>query len=205
MSPEKEGKSQISPRPEFRQMRGLCFLVFGISGVGKTTACKQYLRAHPQFIYVRASAVLSAARAKSADALRTVDAQEFVANQELIVRHLMAVRHDNPDSPILADVHAIIDNDEELLRVPLDIVRSMRANAFVLLEAPSETVLLRRDSLIRSRSRRTKSEIEFEMTIERETVLSYAKALDLPLEIGISTDGFVLDHTIGLLRRRIEE
>jgi adenylate kinase len=177
-------------------------IVFGIPGVGKTTACEGFVSRHPEFLYYPASALLSAARGKSAAALRTSDAYEIESNQKLLGQELEALRLEHPERPLLIDGHAVIDNDHQLVRVPIDAVASMRPTGLGLLEATPETVLARRRLARRDHPQRTVGAIAQEIVAERDTVLSYAEKLDLPLEIRLVSDGFLLDEMIAVLRQK---
>lgn len=177
-------------------------LVFGVAGVGKTTACEAYASKHPEFLYYRASALLSAGRGISAEALRTSEAREIERNQELLGKQLKALRCDHPERPLLIDAHAVIDNDLQIVRVPIEAVASMRPTGLALLEAAPETIVARRRSHPQSRPQRTAEAIAREIAAERDTVLSYAAELDLPLEIAPVTEGFVLDSIVDALRQR---
>jgi len=177
-------------------------LVFGVAGVGKTTACEAFANKHPEFLYYRASALLSAARGISTEALRTSKSHEIERNQELLVKQLEARRRKHPARPFLIDAHAVIDNDHQLVRVPVEIVASMKPTGMILLEATPETIVARRRRDPRTRPQRAVEAIAREIATERETVLSYVAELDLPLEVGLVTDEFVLDPTIAALRQR---
>ncbi|NWK99179.1 hypothetical protein DM806_26675 [Sphingobium lactosutens] len=174
-------------------MIGRCTLVFGVSGVGKTSACKAYVATHPDTLFVSASDLLRAARQSSAEALRTAPADRVVENQSLLASALSAFRAGREDSPILIDAHGVIDNDRELVRVPVSAIAPLAPDQLILLEAPAEEVAARRASAERPRPVRNLDAIVKEIATEREVVSGFASALNLHLVIAEAGIGFTLD------------
>lgn len=169
-----------------------CVLVFGVSGVGKTTACESYVKRHPQWMHIRASELLSQATAKDPRSLRIGTADEIEANQALLGLQLKRRRDAVPHRPFLIDAHAVIDNDLGLVPVPLEAVRALYADALILLEAPAAIVVSRRASGDRTRPARSVEDIEIELKAEADVVRRFAQCLGLPIETGIVTENFDL-------------
>lgn len=170
---------------------GTCILVFGISGVGKTTVCSDFAARHPEYLHYRASALLSAAKSESTERLRTSSAADIRSNQALLGEKLDSLRNGQLQRPVIVECHAIIDNDIELVEVPVSIVQALRPDGLILLEANAETVCARRVSDDRGRPMRTAEEIDRELIMERKAVSAFAVALDLPL---VSLD--TVTHTL---------
>jgi adenylate kinase len=179
--------------------------VFGISGVGKTSACETFIARHPEWLYVRASALMSEALTATPEALRTASAERITANQAVLGDRLHARRADQLDRPILVDVHGVIDNDRELVRVPLATVASLDPDGLILLEAPAHVVAARRQGDARARPRRTVPELIHEIAAEHEAVRAFAEALRLPLESASVSDDFRLDASVARLLTRIRQ
>lgn len=178
-----------------------CVLIFGISGVGKTTACADFVDRHPQFLHLRASAILSEARSRAVEALRNAEASEINSNQQILVEALNSIREENPNRPMLIDAHAVIDNDRELVRVPGYVVRAIKPTGLVLLEAPAEDVRIRRSADSRYRPMRTIAAIRSEMAAEREAVTEFARELGVPLVIRTVEATFKLDEALEAVLR----
>ena len=106
--------------------RGPCILVFGVSGVGKTLSCQDYVARHPEWLH-------------------------------------------------------------------------LRADGFILLEVPVETLAARRADANRTRPLRSDAGLAREVRMERETVRSYAALLDIPLASAQANDNFQLDALIDTL------
>ncbi|WP_340318026.1 ATP-binding protein [Rhizorhabdus argentea] len=174
-------------------MAGRCVLVFGVSGVGKTSACEAYVATHPDTLFISASGLLKAARNSSAETLRTAATGAIVDNQALLGPALAAFRAGREERDVLVDAHGVIDNDHELVRVPSSAIAALKPHRLILLEASPETVAARRANSERRRPLRDLAAINLEIAAERETVTAYAKALSIGLVIADAGPRFTLD------------
>lgn len=175
---------------------GPCVLVFGVSGVGKTSACADYAARHPKILSVSASSLLKAATAASGESLRTASAQVIRHNQSRLAKALSDYRAGREEFPILVDAHAVIDNDEEFVRVPLTAIQSIGPNLLILLEAPPDRISAHRTSDVRPRPLRSIEAISREMKAERAAVSDYAAALGIDLLVAEVRPGFRLDDLL---------
>ncbi|VWX50863.1 AAA family ATPase [Novosphingobium sp. 9U] len=185
--------------------RGLCILVFGVSGVGKTSSCTDYVARHPEWLYLRASALLSDATGESAEALRTSSEDAILRNQRLLGVALKRARAGREASPVLIDAHAVIDNDRDLVTVPVDAVASLYADGIVLLELSATMLAARRAGSDRLRPTRSAYSLDRESRLESAAVRSYATALGIPFARGKVEGDFRLDPLIDELVRRRRE
>lgn len=183
--------------------RAPLIMIFGISGVGKTTACLAYVSTHPRYLYGRASAILQKAHGIPIEVLRTETASSVIENQAVLPPAVMVLRRAEPSKTMLLDSHAVIDNDAVIVEVPLDIVTALEPDGFILLEADSATIKQRRDEASRPRPQRSVAQIDDEAQAERKAVVSYAKALDKPLVIDVVTSQYDLKSAIDQLNRQI--
>ncbi|ADU13153.1 ATP-binding protein [Asticcacaulis excentricus] len=182
-------------------MNNPCILVFGISGVGKSTACKVFTNTHPEFKYVSASEIISSATSHSPEKLRKSSEAEIEKNQTALISALNDLFIQSPQSPIILDAHAVIDNDEDLIEIPTATIQAIRPLGLILLEAPPLDVIRRRQIGPRRRPLRDVARIELETAKERKIVQHYAEALDIPLEIDEVLDGYELESAIDRLTR----
>jgi adenylate kinase len=159
-------------------------IVFGVPGVGKTTACASYVARHLDVLHTSAGALLKAAKGIDGDALRTEAAQDILANQTLLEAAVTHFRMGREDVDLLIDAHSVIDNDSEMIEVPVNIVRTLRPDGLILLEASPELIFSRRRDDLRPRPRRTVEELGLEMAAARTACEKYAVELKLPLEVG---------------------
>jgi len=184
--------------------RAPLIMVFGISGVGKTTACLAYVTAHPDYLYDRASAILQKAHGIPVEALRTGTPSSVIENQAVLPPAVRALRKAEPSRTILLDSHAVIDNDAVFVEVPLHIIAALEPDGFILLEAAPATIKQRREESSRPRPPRSVVQIGDEARAERKAVASYAKALGKPLIIdAVSGPQYDLRPAIDRLSERI--
>jgi adenylate kinase len=170
-----------------------CVLVFGVSGVGKSSACRRYVADHPETLFVSASSLLKQARQQTAEALRTAAPEAIIDNQALLASAFAAYRAGREAQPILVDAHGVIDNDRDLVRLPASAIAAFRPDRLVLLEATPEETAARRDADVRPRPSRSLSAIAEEIAAERAAVEGFAAVLGLPLLRGAVGPNFRLD------------
>lgn len=172
-------------------------LVFGVSGVGKTTACKDYSARHQDVAHFSASELLQSATGKSPEELRTASVQQIRANQDMVAGELRRRVAGQVIGTILVDAHSVIDNGEDLVRVPLSIVESLAPQVLVLLEAPAAIVRSRRrGGLDHALARQSLARIGAQLEATREEVHKYGQALRLPVKHGLVVSGFRLDEVL---------
>jgi adenylate kinase len=174
-----------------------CTLVFGISGVGKTTACRNYVERHPETLFVSASSLLKSRIGMSGEALRTASAGQIVDNQAVLAAALAIFRRGREKQPVLIDAHGVIDNDQGLVPVPVSAIAALAPDRLILLEAPARVVAAHRSASARARPVRSLEAIGVELAAERETVEGFARALEIGLTIAEVTSDFQLDAFIG--------
>ena len=175
---------------------GLCYLVFGVSGVGKTRACEEFGNRHPDYLITRASRLLSNVTHLSSEALQTTNADGILRNQTLLVKEFRKFRTGRETMPVILEAHATIYNGKELIQIPIEIIEFLEPDRLVLIEARSVEVLERRKNDQRQRPIREIHEIQEELVKEREAVEFYSRILNLPLLILESDHNFQLDAAI---------
>lgn len=199
--------SASSERPHLNRPNSSSFgtvVVFGISGVGKSTACVSYVSRHPTVLHTSAGALLQEAKRTESSLLRIQDPQSILRNQNLLCAALARFRLGREDADILIDAHSIIDNGHELVEIPVDTVRAINPSGLILLEAPAELVFERRQKDSRSRPLRSVEELQLQMNIAREVCRNYGRELSLPLEIGAVSHEQDLDTLINRMVCRRE-
>lgn len=177
-------------------VRGQCNLIFGVSGVGKTQSCRDFVARHPDYLFASASTLLSEAKAMSAEKLRTASPKEIADNQALLVESFSRFREGKMERPVLMDAHAVIDNDDELVPIPIEIIKELQPDLLILLEAPAYEVASRRSGDKRQRPARNISWIEREIAEEHAAVTGYSTALNVEMRVGIVGNEFRLDDIL---------
>ena len=159
--------------------------VFGLSGAGKSTTVAQVLSAAGGLAAsVNAGELIRRQRPDSrvAEDLRLLGAGEIQSNQELLVEAVAVERKAAGPPVLLLDGHCVIDNGEELVAVPVDVIDRLELSAVVCLTAQSGEIRERR----RLDSSRTRPDLdEGELSMHQESSLavcaSYSVDLGLPL------------------------
>jgi len=182
--------------------RGPCILVFGVSGVGKTSSCTDYVTRHPEWLYLRASALLSDATGESTEALRVSSGEAIRRNQQLLGAALERARAGREAAPVLIDAHAVIDNDRDLVTVPVEAVASLGGEGIILLELPAEMLAARRAGSDRPRPARSAQELDREARLEAGAARGYAAVLEIPLVSARVEGAFRLDPLVDELVRQ---
>jgi adenylate kinase len=161
-------------------------VVFGVSGVGKTTACRSYISRHHDVFHVSAGDLLKKVSGRTGEGLRLATSSDIQQNQNRLGPAFEDWRSDNGAANVLIDAHSIIDNNRELIQIPVEVIRSLNPSAMVLLEASPEVITKRRESDCRSRPTRSMGEIREQLLLSRELCLNYERELNVPLEIGVA-------------------
>lgn len=178
-----------------------CFIIFGVSGVGKSTACERFVAEYPNFLYARASSLISAAAHADTDTLRRSTKDQILKNQWMLVDALSEFRAGRETRPVILDAHAVIDNDEELIEVPTEVIRKLCPTGLVLVDSKSATLAARRKRDARQRPVRNKMQLDRELNAERSAVKMYSRALDVPLRTLLGAEE-ALDEAIRDLSAR---
>jgi adenylate kinase len=177
-------------------------VVFGLSGVGKTTACRSFTARHPEFVYISASELLSTATGLPVERLRDADAKDIVRYQSLLATALNHRLGEHRGSNVIIDGHSIIDNGREVVRIPIDVVRSLRPSGLILLEGSPDDILRRRRADGTLRPQRSPAELALQLALAKETARSYADELNVPIQFGTVNDGFELDGLVDAISQR---
>ncbi|MBR1068323.1 adenylate kinase [Bradyrhizobium japonicum] len=180
-------------------------IIFGISGVGKTTACKSFIRRSPAFGYISASQFLGKARNLSVEQLRHSSEAEVCENQRLLAEHLPGEMSKSEKKFLLLDAQNVIDNGVDLVQVPMAVVEKLRPCGIILLEANAVDLYLRRKNDSSYRPSRAPAELESQMRFIRTVTLDYSRALEVPLIIDMVSASFELDESISKILQVTDE
>lgn len=164
-------------------------IVFGLSGVGKTTACLHYLETSPACQYISVSAVL---RDISGDAkIWSLPRKEM----QIRLASEVAARF-RPDCERLIDAHSLIETDEDSYEVPVDAIRLMEPTTLVFLQQAPNEIYRRRKSDRRTRLTAEVAELAILQERARDIVEGYSKELGISLIIAEADDPAVLVHIL---------
>lgn len=174
-------------------------IVFGVSGVGKTTACLDYVARHPHFLLLSASSLIASATGATLDSLRTASAQRLLANQEILQSAVEERLQRHGASSFILDGQCVLDNGDQIVVLPADAIAPFRPSGLILLEAPAVEIAARRSRDTRQRPFRTVEEISQQLAMNREAVRSYAGRLNIPSVVAEAKGALSLDAPIEVL------
>jgi len=115
-------------------------MVFGVSGVGKTTACAEYARRKEHVEHLSASRLLGLERSSATG--RSED--EALLDQHKLVELVLQARATTAADVLLLDAHSVVLAGGRQLIVPVDIIASMEPTGLIFFEADPEVVVHRR-------------------------------------------------------------
>jgi adenylate kinase len=174
-------------------------IVFGVSGVGKTTACLDYVARYPRYLLLSASSLIAGATGATLESLRTASAQRLLANQEILKIAVEDQLRRHGASSFILDGQCVLDNGDEIVVLPADAIAPFRPTGLILLEATAAKIADRRLQDGRQRPFRSTKEISQQLAMNREAVHSYALHLKIPLVVAKAKGAFSLDMPIETL------
>lgn len=161
-------------------------MVFGLSGVGKSVACADFVRRHPSYAYLRASQVLSEILGKAPKELAALSYDESTSSQEILGRALAVKRRELWPRSVVIDAHSIIDTGTRLVEVPVEVVEWIAPTNIVFLQLPPSSLHERRSADVRPRVVRTIEELEAIQETARRAAYKLADAAHVPLMVGVA-------------------
>ncbi|MBA8838427.1 AAA family ATPase [Ochrobactrum sp. RH2CCR150] len=166
-------------------------IVFGVSGIGKTTACANYASRNSNVAHFMASALLSLHRETAGT--RTID--KAMQDQRLLVDLVCTLRLETQASILLLDAHNLIVVAGCEIVIPVNIIAAMKPTGLIFFRANGTIVSSRRVS--RGDTKDVSSgEIERLQMNALKAVKSYANQIPCPLAIVDADQGIDLSDAI---------
>lgn len=156
---------------------GRVVAMFGLSGVGKGWLAGQLRSARPDVLHLEASALMRAAMSTSAEALRTASADAVQDNQASLVAAFAAARAPHAGRPVLFDGHSVIDNDQELVEIPVAAIAGLGVDAVVFVSGDPHDIRRRRLGDTRARPDRSPATLAHHQERARAIAMTYASDL----------------------------
>jgi adenylate kinase len=163
-------------------------LVFGISGSGKSHLAKKIARARPAILRLTASSLLKSWFHTTGERLRTANRDTVVANQSALRDALANARKDNWDRPVALEAHAVIDNDEGIVDVPIDTFKGLGVSYVLFVSAPVDVIAERRKKDRRHRPERRTHELDKQQIRSLSVSRLIAEELSVPFAVIESVD-----------------
>ena len=158
-----------------------CRLTFvvGISGVGKTTIIRRFVKEHSDYVHLEASKLIKQRiRAETSEQIRVLPKNKVLMNQSVLIEELS--RYKEKYSQIILDGHLLINNNQELIPIPLDIVKKISPRNIILIHGNSHDILSHRiNNLQKKYFKETISEINRSQQFMKEIAISYCKKLGI--------------------------
>ena len=165
--------------------------VFGLSGVGKSTTLQRVVNESEGLATVVNAGSLIGRRALNnglGETLRLLPTEDILHNQEILVEELARERAIVGIEVILLDGHCVVDNGDQLVPIPVEIIERLNLSALVFVQEETEKIRTRR---LRDEKRKRPDLSSTELTMQQRRALevcsSYASELELSLTI-ITTD-----------------
>jgi adenylate kinase len=157
-------------------------VVFGLSGVGKSWIISRYA-AGANVAHVQASQLMR--DAKAAQLRNTVTSEDLrrgpvLDNQSLLVNAFTKVLSAET-RPIIFDGHCLVDAGDQIIEIPTAVIRQLKPSAIVLVSAPAEHIVLRRES---DTSRQRPTRTAYALTAQQDRCV--ALCTDYAQEINVS-------------------
>jgi adenylate kinase len=153
--------------------------MFGLSGVGKTYMANEACRRFPSLLHAEAGTLLSVELSKSKELLRTSSKASIERNQRLLISATRKLHLQFPARPILFDGHIFIDNNRELVPVPLEVIRELCPTILIWVYDDPKNILKRRCEDERPRPPLPVSIIERQQRFGRDLCRSYASRMQV--------------------------
>jgi adenylate kinase len=158
---------------------GYLACVFGQSGVGKSFLIRRFIVTAPTWAELRASALLTDATGQNADQLRKNDRHAIEQNQYSLVEAVRAARASSQKNYLL-DGHLVIDNDKELVAVPMDVIAALAPDLILFVYDDPESIVRKVASdPHRARAIRSVSEIRGAQDFAARVCEQYSRTLQI--------------------------
>ena len=182
-------------------MAKIVICVFGVSGVGKSTLLASLTDESPSEIeHLQASRLIMDRRGTAdREAIRKAETDVVIDNQRLLIDEFHLKSRQTAASVILFDGHCVVNNDVNLVPIPIWVVNALNPSHLVLVYDDPENISIRclKDAS-RNRYQRTITEIDQEQRMSLDVCQNYRKKLDIPLEVITPNDVEILRKLVGI-------
>lgn len=161
-------------------------LVFGLSGVGKSTLIHEFLENRNDFIRVSGGSLIDCnKKTEHRDELRTLAPCEILENQKQLIKNFSSIKKELCNKHIVFDGHCIIKNGASITEVPVDIIKNLFPNIIIFVEGTAEEIIERRkkDSTRPNREIETAAQIEEGILLQKSICSKYSSELGVPLKV----------------------
>jgi adenylate kinase len=161
-------------------------LVFGPSGVGKTTIIRQFIQSHPNFIHFSSGTLIDSNISDAQrDLLRLSSREQILSNQLHLTQNFQKLVQENKNKNIIFDGHCTIDNGHEFIDIPFEVIDRLHPSKIVFMNADYSEIIAqrKRDTSRPLRSIDSIEHIERFVQQSINTAKKYAKKMDIPFVV----------------------
>ncbi|WP_068094076.1 AAA family ATPase [Novosphingobium rosa] len=162
-------------------MTGLVVILLGVSGVGKSRLASEIGALRPDILRLSAGGLLRKHLRTTSEKLRTADRRDVQENQFALAEALADERRGQEDRLVLLEAHSFIDNDQELVDVPVEIIGSLKPSGIILISTTAERLARQREMDERERPKRTVHELRRHLDHSRDLARRYSALLGIPM------------------------
>lgn len=162
--------------------------VFGVSGVGKSTLIKGFIKDHTEYAHIQAGTLIKRAlKEVPRDKLRLADPETIIKNQYLLIEEFWKDIREHEHSFVIFDGHSIIDTGSTFIKVPSDIIQALKPCKIIFIEDDPQHIHSRRkNDTTRNRSKVSVDQIKAEQDTAAKQAKRYAAIMEVPF-INIET------------------
>lgn len=158
-----------------------CILTFvvGVSGVGKTQMIRRFVAEHDEYIHIEASKLIKQAiNTQTSEQLRLLPKEQILKNQYLLLQEL--TKYKQKYRRIILDGHLLINNDQETIPIPLDIVKKFLPHKIILIQGNSYDIYLHRiNDTDKKHPQQTTTEIDQDQQFLKYISIQYCRELNI--------------------------
>ena len=180
-------------------------IVFGISGVGKTSLIAQHVARDSGCVHISGSTVIEgilSSSDKQGTVRRDKDKRTLLKLQELAVREIHRESQSYGNKLVILDAHNVIDAADGLVRIPVSVFESLSPILLLFVyDDPKEIKMRRLEDTSRRRPNIRTSELACYQDIAFDTARSYSSALGIDLAQVRSGDLVAFQTVIDSSRR----
>ncbi len=158
-----------------------CVLTFvvGVSGVGKTELIRRFVSKHNKYMHLEASKLIrEGLNAKISEQIGLLPKEQIIKNQSILLERLL--KYKQKCHHIILDGHLLINNNQELVKIPLDVVKDIAPQNMILVTGNAQDIISHRtNDQYKHRPSQTVNEIEQIQNYLKHVAISYCKELSI--------------------------
>ena len=157
-----------------------------MSGVGKSTLLEKLAAECPsEILHLQASQLIKDRQGiTDTEVIRKIDAEKIIDNQKHLIEGFNQKCNTSSASLVLFDGHCVIDNNVDLIPIPVSVIQALSPRHLVFVQDKPENITIRRLTDI-SRQRPERNTIDVAKTQKKalQVCREYKRKLRIPLDL----------------------